>query len=59
MAGMFVFMPVQKATTVHTTIQNTVIREATFTDANWDATGEMSTMMVRGLLARRLLSYMS
>jgi hypothetical protein len=39
-AGMFVFMPVQKATTVHTGIQNTVIREATFTDANWEATGE-------------------
>ena len=39
-AAIFAFMPVEQATTVHTTILSSQTNTATFTDANWDDTGE-------------------
>jgi hypothetical protein len=41
-AGMFAFMPIDKASTVHSTIQATVIsKSAAFSDTDWDvAAGE-------------------
>ena len=39
-AGIFAFMPVYEAATVHTTIQNTMIRgTGTFDGPDWDAAG--------------------
>jgi len=39
-AAIFAFMPVEQATTVHTTILSSQTNTATFVDTNWDDTAE-------------------
>ena len=59
-AGIFAFMPIYEATTVHTTIQNTTIRgTGTFSGADWEAAGTAADELTLECTAAALIHEIS